>query len=260
MVSALAQSRRVLSSVGQSASRPTGQRIVDRIAGKEVANKNLLSVMRDAVEVVVSKETGFLTITVVLSDSALAREVVQAVVTETRRAYVETSKAQATQLRLAQDIRVDSASRVLKRAHQSLQTLLSTNRAFQQYSAKVSEQQSLQRDLTIAELVYTKAINDRESAIAKELEQTPVLVVMDPLPDSLPFAPRHSVLILLVLLSFTCFGSLLVILVKESCRLQAIDHPQDALRLRNAWRARDRRTVQLDGTGAVTRADESHSK
>ncbi len=45
-----------------------------------------------------------------------------------------------------------------------------------------------------AELVHQLASNDRESAIARELEKTPALVFVEPLPPQLPVTDKQLVL------------------------------------------------------------------
>jgi len=60
------------------------------------------------------------------------------------------------------------------------------------YAVAYVERQQLERALSLAQNVYAQAIGDRESAIAKELEDTPALVVLDPVPDVIAPNPKHT--------------------------------------------------------------------
>jgi hypothetical protein len=234
LISGLVESRRVLYVVGTSTVPGGTARVVDRVADEPVSPQFVAGIMAQHIESTVAKETGLVTVEVTLTDSALARTVSRRLIDATSRAFVETARAQASQLRQAQELRVDSASRMLRRAEERLQAFLSGNRTFEQYSPRSSDLRSLQRALTLAEGIYTKAVNDREAAVAKELENTPAVVVVDPLPETLPRTPRHLVMFSALALLATAFLSLVWIFVVESFRRQARERVDEVERLRAA--------------------------
>jgi uncharacterized protein involved in exopolysaccharide biosynthesis len=67
-----------------------------------------------------------------------------------------------------------------------------------QFSAAFVQEQQLERRVQVATNVYMQAITDRESAIAKELEETPAMVVLDPVPGQLPADERRLPLMILL--------------------------------------------------------------
>ncbi len=191
LIADLMVSRRVLLAVGMSTTPGAGQRVVDIVADEAVPDAKIVEEMQRVISARVAKETGLVSLAVVLPDSGLAREMARRIIAEVTRTYVETARAQASQLRRAQDVRVDSARRSLARLEQEQQLFQAANREVPSFSELATKQQSLQRDLGVAEQVYSKAISDRESAIAKELEETPVVVTVDPLPATLPPTSRR---------------------------------------------------------------------
>jgi uncharacterized protein involved in exopolysaccharide biosynthesis len=219
LIADLMQSRRVLRAVGQSTmTGQVGTRIVDQVDERAVRDDKILEVMDDVVSARVSKETGLVSLSVTLKDSALAREVAKRIVTEVTRSYVETARAQATQLRHAQDVRVDSARRMLARLERDQQQFQQANRTIPSFSELSTQQQALQREVGVAEQVYSKAVSDREAAVAKELEETPVVVTIDPLPSSLPPTPRRLALFFGLATIASLLAGILWIFVSQALR------------------------------------------
>lgn len=194
----LAQLDGVLYPVAETPIGPGPLRIIDRLAGKPAASLDPAEVvkkMRKVVWVSYDRQTGLITLEVVHRDSALARRLATELVAKTSSAFVRAARAQATELRRAQETRVDSAERRLRLAEQRLVEFSRENRAISDYSPAYLERQRLDRDASISRSVYTQAVTDREAAVAKELEATPSVVVVDPLPDRLPTVPRYIVLL-----------------------------------------------------------------
>lgn len=193
LVSDLLGSRRVLFEVGTSADAD-GVRVVDLIRGRDVSDAEVVSQMQKVVRSSVNDETGFIYLTVVQRDSALARLVAQRLVTAVAAAYGQISKAQASELRRAQDLRVDSARRTVEALDRALARLAGSNRITAEFSESSLERARVGREQQIAEQVYSRAVSDREAAVAKELEVTPVVVTVDSLPRVLPAVPRRAAL------------------------------------------------------------------
>jgi uncharacterized protein involved in exopolysaccharide biosynthesis len=192
LVANLVRSRRVLEKVGSSPVAE-GVRLVDQVRGRSVEASQVAPTLSRLLRVRVDEQTGFINLEVVQRDSAVARMIAERLVQAVSETYVEVSRAQASEMRRAQDVRVDSARRRLAAIEGEIAELDRSNRATAAYGASAIERLRLQREQGIADQVYSRAVLDRESAIAKELEQTPVVVVVDPLPHILPARPRRAV-------------------------------------------------------------------
>ena len=176
----------------------SADRIIDRLARKRVTqpeNWYIDRLVGRTLQAAVDRETGTISLRVVDHDSVVARRAIEAAAEAVTRAFQHVARAQATELREAQEVRVDSASNRLHRAEEQLSTFLSTNREISEYSPLVVQRQRLQMNVQLAQTVYMQAVADRESAVAKELEETPALVVLDPLPLRISQAPRRPALV-----------------------------------------------------------------
>jgi uncharacterized protein involved in exopolysaccharide biosynthesis len=109
-------------------------------------------------------------------------------------AFVSTVRAQAKLQREAQGARVDSARRRLVRADGELRQYLRANRMIAEFSLAGVERDRLNRELDLAQEVYRQASADYEGAVARELQETPAVVAVDPAPDVLPLRERYLLL------------------------------------------------------------------
>lgn len=148
--------------------------------------------MRKAVSAEVDKQTGVITVETTLADSAVARLVTKYLVEKASDAFVRVSRAQATSQRVAQAQRVDSAQRQLRRAEERSREFNSSNRAYTMFSEASVTRRQLEREATNAQTVYSQALSDYETAVARELEETPAVVVVDSIPNRLLPDPRHT--------------------------------------------------------------------
>jgi uncharacterized protein involved in exopolysaccharide biosynthesis len=216
-------------------------RIIDRVArasgADSVPSDRIPDVMRGLIKAAIQRETGTITLRVIHRDSALARVVGQRVVTEVRRAFVSAARAQASQLRRAQELRVDSASTQLADAERTLVAFLARNRSVTPFSPTAVEHDRLQRAVRVAEQVYLQAVTDRGAAVAQELQETPVLVVIDPLPSRLPAVPRHRVLKLALAVVLAALMVAFVLVFRESLQPRGAGESDALLRLRAAVQA-----------------------
>jgi uncharacterized protein involved in exopolysaccharide biosynthesis len=209
----LIKSRAVLAGVGMSATATgANTRIIDRVLGESYDRNDAEEVAKrlaDLVTVTTNKETGTIDVAVQHKDSGLARIVASRIVDSASQIFVRTSKAQAQQLRVAQEARVETAGAALASAEERLRQFNDQNRATPPFSVAGLERDRLNRNIRFAEQVYTQAATDREAAYARELEATPTVVVQDPLPRELPKVRKHvllkmviTALVSLVLLAF----------------------------------------------------------
>ena len=148
--------------------------------------------MRKAVSAEVDKQTGLITVETTLADSAVARFITRRLTELASQTFVRVSRAQATSQRTAQAERVDSAQRQLTRAEERSRTFASANRAYTAFSEASVTRRQLEREVTNAQTVYSQARSDYETAVARELEETPAVVVVDSIPTRLLPDSRHA--------------------------------------------------------------------
>jgi uncharacterized protein involved in exopolysaccharide biosynthesis len=192
------KSRAVLAGVGMShAASSAGQRVVDRALGERFKPNDAETIAKQIsklMAVTSNKETGTITLTVEHKDSALARLIATRIVDSASQRFVRTSKAQAQQLRIAQEARVNNALNQLTAAEERLRQFNFANRSSPSYSVAGLERERLSRQIQFAEQVYTQAMTDRDAAFARELEATPTVVVQDPLPAELPKVRKRIII------------------------------------------------------------------
>ncbi len=195
--------------------------IIERLTGRvgeRLPNTTILRNMSRAITPSWDRETGLVTITVVHKDSALARAIAERTVAEVSRVFRDASRAQATELRQAQQTRLDSADSQLRHAEQRLVDFLAANRVITQHSALQAQLQSMQRAVDIAQSVYLQVRTEREAAVGRELEETPAVVILDSLPQLLPrVSVEVSRLVVFAILTGVALGAA-IILIRERSR------------------------------------------
>jgi uncharacterized protein involved in exopolysaccharide biosynthesis len=194
----LLKSRTVLAGVGKSRASANGnETVIDRFLGEHYDrndDEEIQNHLAKIIQVETNKETGTISVAVQHRDSALARIIASRVVDSASQIFVRTSKAQAQQLRMAQDNRVAIAKSDLASAEERLREFKFSNRATPSFSPVSLDGDRLTRDVSMAQQVYSQAISDQQSAYAHELEETPTVVVQDPLPPILPKVRKRIIL------------------------------------------------------------------
>ena len=239
LLAELARSDGVLRAVGTAPVVVGGRRVrvvdaVVRADSGRVPYDQIPETMLRKLRFNISEKTGLISVHFESLDSALARRVVDSLIARTREKFVGVARAQAEELRLAQSARVDSTDRRLRRAQSDLIAFRAANRAVPQYSQLSAEEDRLNQEVSIARQANQQAVADREVAVAKELEQTPALVVVDGMPSPLPTisAQRGGKLVLVTLVSLTI--ALLWVAVTGSLRARAAAGEPEVLELRDA--------------------------
>jgi len=182
----------LLTAAGRPA--PDGRTIGEGIAGgtlEATGAERMLRKLRRHLRVTTARPTGLITLTARHRDSVLARVLAAAVVEEAQHLFAAVTSSQAGQFRRAQDARVDSASRALTAAEETLLRFNEGNRVVAAGSRLGLERARLERAVLTAQSVFQSAVSDRESARARELEVTPALAVVEPVPARLPLTERR---------------------------------------------------------------------
>jgi hypothetical protein len=224
----------VLYGLGTQIGGPEGTRLVDRLTAKPVGDARVARVMRRFITAQFDLQTGVMTLAVSHRDSALARMVLGALVQEVSTTYRNAARAQAREIREAQQLRVDSAQRWLRAAEESLSAFLARNRAVNPYTPEYVQLQVRERDVATANGVYTQALADRDVALGKELEETPAVVQLAEPPGTLPVEPR-GLGIRLVMATIVVVVLMWVVLLGRDRIRRAVEQPTPAVA--EAWRA-----------------------
>lgn len=194
----LLKSRRVLAGVGMSRLTPgSSQKVIDRFLNESYTRNDEDEIQKHINRVLTigtNKETGTVSVAIEHKDSALARIMAARIVDSASQIFVATSKAQAQQLRIAQERRVEVARQALDRAEERRREFNFSNRAVPGFSPASVERERVNREVQLAEQVYTQAATERESAYARELEATPTVVIQDPLPPVLPKVRKRVIM------------------------------------------------------------------
>lgn len=190
LVVELSRTNAVLVRVGTAAAPDLGGRrlvdlLADRDATRQVANELVPETVRSHVLANADAQTGLIRFTVTHHDSAVARRALNKLIDEVNTSYLAASHAQAQAIAAAQSNRVDSAAARLTRAEARLLDFSRGNRASVAYSEAALGRTRLERERDFAQTLYTQAVNDRDAAVGRALEDTPALVVVDPVPAAL---------------------------------------------------------------------------
>jgi len=250
----LLRSRAVLSGVGfSSIGSGPGQRVIDRVMGEPYELNDAEDVAKRITRLMTvgaSKETGTITLAISHRDSALARIIAARVVDSASQIFVRTSRAQAQQLRLAQEGRVANAGSQLVAAENRLREFSFGNRATPPFSVPGLERERLVREIRFAEQSFTQAVTERDAAFARELEATPTVIVQDPLPPELPKV-RKSIIMktaIAAVVSLVALSFIVLIADLMGRRLQRRDAEserfRDAMATLPRFRAKDQKSGQ----------------
>ncbi len=171
------------------------ERIIDRmrsISRGKIPDNQVVRTMRKIARASYDKGSGVIVVAAESRDTALARAISLRLVEETGTRFVEVSRAQGTEMRKAMDMRVDSARRQLFSAQEAQRQFIEGNRGtISSFSMANLERTRRSQAVELAEDVYKQAVGDREGAVAKELEATPAVVVVDPIPAVIPPEMRY---------------------------------------------------------------------
>lgn len=223
MVGYLLNADAVLLAVAGHAGRE-GRMLGEAIAGgslSELGPDRVVRRMRRVARATTARPTGLITLTVRHRDSALARAVATGLVAEAQGLFASVASRQAGQFRRAQAARVDSARAELAAAEESLLAFNERNRVVTPGGRLALERSRLERAVLTAQSVYQSAVNDRESARARELEVTPALAVVEPVRAVLMPVDRRPLARAALVGLVTVAGLLLLVFLADLLRAPA---------------------------------------
>jgi hypothetical protein len=221
----LSRSNAVLANVGTTRVREAGnRRLVDLIAhrepGDDVGDERVPEKVRSILDMSADNQSGLIRFSATHRDSAVARRTLIRLVEEVNKAYLNASQAQARAIADAQAGRVDSAATRLALAESRALEYARSNRQSQPYSFPALERTRLERERDFAQTLYVQAVSDRDAAVGRALEQTPALIVVDPVPAKLK--PQSRGVVVKLILTGLVILSLAVVWVLGRIELQRL--------------------------------------
>jgi uncharacterized protein involved in exopolysaccharide biosynthesis len=187
LLSHLAGSPNVLTRVARTVVPGRNTSVIDIIAGpgNHLDDVKATKKLQKLVDVTNDRETGLISLTVTYKDSSLARYIADKLVSEASAAFLVSVRAQGTEAFEALGRRVDSASSRLSRAEEAIREFKARTRVVRDFSVEAPVQSRLERDVTIAQTVFQQAATEREAARARQLEETPAVVIVSPVAKEL---------------------------------------------------------------------------
>ena len=200
--------------------------------------------MRDHSSSGVDPQTGVISLRVEMPDPDLAATVVGRMVAILNEFNQRTRNQRARERRRFTEERTTEAQRDLQLAEDALRIFLTRNRQYENSPMLVFEQQRLDRQVQLRQDVYQTLRREYEIARIDEVNNTPVLTVVDsPVPPADPSSPHR------VRLSFAAFvvGLLLALLIaflREYLHRSRELQPEVYERVAQSWRRRGREVAE----------------
>ncbi len=217
LVQQVVTARRVLGAVGRA--RWQEGTVGEAMArARDLPDWKLERAMRRVLNVSVDRRTSLITISVRHRDSALARFIAGTLIDSAGDVLGEMLRSQARGQRLGLEARVDTMRGELRRSELDLVAFLARNRVVAEFSREAVERERLVREVGFASQAYSRAVTEREAAFSRELEETPVLAILDPLPRQLQPVPRYTAFYMLAGAVVAGFGWLALIFLRNAIK------------------------------------------
>jgi uncharacterized protein involved in exopolysaccharide biosynthesis len=196
----------------------------------------------------VDNKTGTIELEVELPGPELAATVTSHMVGLLNDFNQRTRNLRARERRKFTEARTEAAQKDLEAAEEAQRSFLTRNRQFETSPQLLFEHQRLQRQVDLRQEVYQTLRREYEVARIEEVNDTPVLTVVDPaVPPAEPSSPRRIRMSLVAAVLGLLLGVTLAFLreyLNRSRELQPIAYQ----RVVEAWRRRGRRVAAGAGT------------
>jgi uncharacterized protein involved in exopolysaccharide biosynthesis len=168
-----------------------------------------------AIETDVDRETGVVTYSVTMPSADLSQAVAARLLEAVKRFNVGVRQAQAREERTFIEERLGAASAELEAAQQELATFLQANRDFEGSAQKQFFYQNLQTEVMLRRQLYSSLSEALEQARIAEVQNTPVLMEVDP--PQIPAKPdsRRGLVRLILAAMLGTFIALIVAFGRE---------------------------------------------
>jgi len=152
--------------------------------------------LRNLISTQIDNQTSIVRLTVDSRYPDLAAGMANRLITYLNDFNAQTRQSQARERRKFVEQRVTSAELELRAAEGTLRSFLERNRSWQQSPQLVFEEGRLRRQVDIRQEVYLTLTREYETARIEEVNDTPVITVIDPaVPPQLRSSPRRSLLV-----------------------------------------------------------------
>ncbi|GIW56586.1 MAG: LPS biosynthesis protein [Nitrospiraceae bacterium] len=160
--------------------------------------------LADLISVSVDRETGIVTLNVDSRYPELAAAVANKFIEYLNEFNAQTRQSQARERRRFIEGRIQTAEQELRRAEEDLKTFYERNRTWQQSPQLVVEEDRLRRQVQLRQEVYLTLNREYETARIEEVNDTPVITVIDrAVPPQEKSKPKRT---LMVILAFVLGG------------------------------------------------------
>jgi uncharacterized protein involved in exopolysaccharide biosynthesis len=156
--------------------------------------------LSDLISVRVDRETGMVQLEVDSRDPVLAASVANTFIRYLNHFNAQTRQSQARERRKFVEERIAEAERELRQAEDDLKSFYERNRSWQQSPQLAVEEDRLRRQVQIRQEVYLTLKREYETARIQEVNDTPVITVVDSaVPPQEKSKPKRGLLVLLAL-------------------------------------------------------------
>ena len=208
------------------------------------------------ITVLTQNQTNIVRIAVAARYSALAADVANSLVEYLNEFNTKSRQSQARERRKFVQQRLEDGERGLRTAEEELKTFYQLNRSWQQSPKLAFEEGRLKRQVDIQQELYLTLRREFETSRIEEVNDTPVITVIDrATPPPQRASPRRTLLVGVALLLGTLLGVIWAFSVEYVDRLQRTDNA--AFReLRGRFRTdlRDKAGQMTEGSSTRTRS------
>lgn len=180
-----------------------------KVHGRDAADSlaNGVRLLQGLVTTQVDNQTAMVRLGVTAPDPDLAAAVANRFIQYLNDFNTLKRQSQARERRKFVELRISEAQNELRAAEEEMRGFLERNRSWQQAPQLVFEEGRLRRQLDIRQEVYVTLRRDYETARIEEVNDTPVITVVDPaVPPSKRSKPRRSVITSLAFVLGAIFG------------------------------------------------------
>lgn len=203
--------------------------VVRELGGKKIALTDLfeakgrdetsreesgLLLLREQINVVVTKTTGLVEVSVSTRWPSVSAEVAKALLDGINNFNLKLRQGQGGAERKFAESRLSLANGNLRSAEDNLQSFLTSNRQYSGSASLVFERDRLQREVVFLQQLVTTLAQSSEEARIREVRDTPVITIVDS--PSVPSRPNSGSGIKIVILGMILSGALGVIVVWAS--------------------------------------------
>ena len=174
-----------------------------RVDGRTLADSLARGVKRldELIAVRVDVQTSIVRVSVDTRDAGLAAAVANRLVEYLNEFNTHKRQSQARERRRFSEERVVAADSELRRAEEAVKTFYERNRGWQQAPELVFEEARLRRQVTLGQDLYMSLKREAETARIEEVNDTPVITVIDPaVPPQQRSQPKPALWIAVALL------------------------------------------------------------